>query len=210
MRDATGRHAPELITRALVDRSAFGSEADFRRSRAAAWAALITGGLTLTEIAEAVGLSRERVRQILRVEGYSVRLGARGGSSSAEPLKVVAALRDPRCWSLGMMRYLAGCNPPKARFLLQELGLWDAAERLWRARAQRGQHRFTDGRKQRIVDALREFAERTGNTPRIQDTMDGRLPFAHTTAVRYFGSWSAAVAAAGLTPRRRGTPGHAT
>ena len=209
MRTSPGRHPPELIVRALVDPANYGSSREFRTARAAAWAALPEGGrITLTDIANAVGLSRERVRQVLRAEGHSVREGMRGREASTDPVAVVRALRDPKCQSMSALARIAGCKARPAREALQELGLWPTAQRLWRMRIRnRADSRDANARSS-IVRALKEFADRTGQVPSMTDVVEGRLPFAHTTAVRYFGSWGKAVAAAGLRPRARGARGH--
>ena len=208
MPNTTGRHPPELVTRALVDPRAFGSRAEYRAARAAAWAALVQGGLTLVDIANAVGLTRERVRQILRAEGHSERKNQRGPGTGLDPLAIVGAVRDRRCYSPGSFEGLAKCSFPDGRSVLKELGLWEATERLWRLR----QRRLSDNDGTRIraaiVEALEAFGKREGRVPRIADAMAGAFPFAHTTAVRYFGLWSKAVTAAGFRARRRGGADH--
>jgi hypothetical protein len=116
-----------------VDPSGFSDAAAYRAARAAAWAMLLESGQTLTDIANAVGLSRERVRQIIRKEGYDYRRGV-GAGRPPDPLAVVRALRQPDCVGLGGLAKRASCSQRNAHDVLQALGLWPAAERLWRKR----------------------------------------------------------------------------
>lgn len=59
-----------------------------------------------------------------------------------------------------------------------------------------------DWSKGAIVAELRRWAEENGRVPAILDasSSDNDMP-AHTIAIRYFGSWTAALKAAGLRPR---------
>ncbi len=195
---------PPTELHVLLDRSQFSSSEEFRAARAATWAALIDGGATMTEIAEIVGLSRERVRQILRKEGFDSRAGMRGIPSSNNPLVVVAALRHRDCYSLRWLSLLSRYPEDVAQRMLQELGIWPAAERLWRMRSRR----LADQAQQRMLDAIRAYAAKAGHPPGINDAIAGKLPFSHTTIVRRFGSWNKAITAAGLTPASRGGRGH--
>ena len=198
------RHPFELLGSPMVDRAQYGTAVEFRAARAAAWAALIESGATLTDIGKAVGLSRERVRQILRAQGYEA--GSRQGSqeSSGDPRAIVAALREPRCSSISSLGYRAHCPPSVARRVLVALGFWPAAQRLWRLRARRASRERNERSRQQVLDGIRAFVRLTGDVPTIADAGAGLLPFAHTTAVRHFGSWSDAIRAAGFTPRQGG------
>lgn len=198
------RYPFELLGSPMVDRAQYGTAVEFRAARAAAWAALIESGATLTDIGKAVGLSRERVRQILRAQGYEA--GSRQGSqeSSGDPRAIVAALREPRCSSISSLGYRAHCPPSVARRVLVALGLWPAAQRLWRLRARLASRERSERSREHVLDGIRAFVRRTGDVPTIADTGAGLLPFAHTTAVRHFRSWSNAIRAAGFTPRQGG------
>jgi len=86
--------------------------------------------------------------------------------------------------------------------------MWPAAERLWRARQRMRSITIEADRRHEITEGLAAFAAKEGRCPGIRDAIEGRLPFSHTTAIRYFGSWTAAVKSAGLNPRSRGGAGH--
>lgn len=188
----------------LLDRSQFSSSEEFRAARAATWAALIDGGATMSDIADSVGLSRERVRQILRREGLDSRAGTRGVRSNSNPLHLVAALRNQQCYNLSWLSLLSGYPEDAAKRMLEELGLWPAAVRLWRMR----KRQIDERSRSRMLDAIRAFATKTGYPPGVNDAIAGNLPFSHTTVVRRFGTWNNAIAAAGLTPAPRGGKGH--
>jgi hypothetical protein len=161
-------------------------------------------GHTLSDIANAVGLSRERVRQIMRAEGYDYRRGARGAAKPTDPLAVVRALRMPRCRNLRVLAITAKCSQQSAQEALVALGLWPAAERLWRNRERRRAQKATRERRAEILRELSAFARRAGRPPGIDDAIAGALPFSHTTVIRHFGSWTAALRAAGLRTRGPG------
>ncbi len=168
---------------------------DQRAARAAAWAALIDGGLTLTDVANAVGLSRERIRQVLRAHGHATKCAS--GSRACDPVACVSALRDSRSLSLTSTARWARTSPHALRRLLQELGLWNAANRLWRARTSVVVRR-------QIVRAIKQFAHDAGKAPRLQDAHDGRLFFAASTIIRTFGTWNGALRSAGFEVPPRG------
>jgi hypothetical protein len=198
------RHPFELLGSPMVDRAQYGAAVEFRAARAAAWATLIESGVTLTDIGKAVGLSRERVRQILRAQGYEAGSRQRNQESSGDPRAIVAALRDPKCCSVSSLAYRAHCPPYVARRVLAALGLWPTAQRLWRLRARLASRQRAERSRQLVLDGIRAFVRRTGDVPTIADAVAGSLSFAHNTAVRHFGSWSNAIRAAGFTPRQGG------
>lgn len=59
--------------------------------------------------------------------------------------------------------------------------------------------------KDDIIAEIRRLAE--GDDPPVRDTFDERAEMSTTTVVFRFGSWNAAVEAAGFTPRRQGGRG---
>lgn len=98
-----------------------------REERAARMAMLVMGGHTYGEVAEQLSISRERVRQILAVEGYSVR-------TSADPVRIMRALRDSRTLSMRELGQAVGMSPTGCLTCLHEFGIVDAAYRLLRMR----------------------------------------------------------------------------
>lgn len=198
-----GSHSLKPSSGTLVDPSGFSDAAAYRAARAAAWAMLLESGQTLTDIANAVGLSRERVRQIIRKEGYDYRRGV-GAGRPPDPLAVVRALRQPDCVGLGGLAKRANCSQRNAHDVLQALGLWPAAERLWRKRRRHRKRTVRLERRAQVVREFSAFAKRTGHPPSIDDAIAGELPFCHTTVIRHFGSWSAALAKTGLRTRGPG------
>jgi hypothetical protein len=198
------QHPFELLGSPMVDRAHYGTAVEFRAARAAAWATLIESGATLTDIGKAVGLSRERVRQILRAQGYEAGSRHSNQDSAGDPRAVIAALREPGWSSISSLAYRAHCPPSVARRVLLALGLWPAAQRLWRLRARLASRKRAEKSRQYVLDEIRAFVRRNKDVPTIADAGAGLLPFAHTTAVRHFGTWSNAIRAAGFTPRQGG------
>ncbi len=178
------------------------ARAKHRKARAAAWAHLVRNGMTMTDVAVAAGVSRERVRQVLRDHGYRDRADMRGGRVDADPRRVVAALRDPACRDLRSLARLASCAAEDAKRVVRELGLAEASRRLWRLRS-RASMRGVDGYdRAAIIRGLQAFHARYGRSPGMNDALAGLLPFGRTTVLRRFGRWNRAIVAAGLQPRR--------
>ncbi len=174
-----------------------------RATRAALWASLVESGATLTEIGKEVGVSRERVRQILAVEGYPT-VSSQRKVDPGDPLVVLRALRDPSCGSLSDLSRLSGYKASRAKQMLQMLDRWDSAQRLWQMRWRASQHEHHLAWRDYIIRKLQERHQVTGRSPKMEDALDGTLPFGHTMAYRHFGSWNAALTAAGLPINRRG------
>lgn len=178
------------------------SQAAYRAARAASWVHLIRNGMTMTDVGHKVGISRERVRQILRKEGYHEREGMQGKRPPVYPDRVAAALRDEWCRDLRGLAHLAGCTEPDARRVLHELDLWETARRLWKHRAKLVTPGADGYGREAIIAALQAFHARYARTPSIGDATAGLVPFGKTTVIRRFGRWNKAIVAAGLEPRR--------
>ena len=162
-----------------------------RQARDAELVALYMGGATMEEIGQAVGLTRERVRQRIRRAGY-VGTHRRGPDPSAVCRAAETAL------SLGEVARISGCCADAARRVLVTLGKWAAFK-----------ERCTLHRRMRtraaLLIKLRHLAARLGRTPRIRDINRTR-GMSHPLYFRYFGSLRAAQIAAGLEPNPVGQP----
>lgn len=179
-----------------------------REDRKAHITALRQQGRELSEIAALYGISRERARQIAERGGF-----LRGGGK--DPVAVVRCLRLPGVRSLyGLCVTLkaqteTSHQPGLVRDLLQELGLWEAAQRLFRLRTR--QWRRT--RQADCLRAVQAFIDDEGRTPtggefgvRAGIPGDPRLP-PSGSIFRYFGSMTAFWTALGVTPRATGGTG---
>lgn len=191
----------KIVDRAVLDRADYATPAAFSKARAAAWSKLIRTGMTITDVGVAAGLSRERVRQVLRKEGYQDRLGATGTPRPVDPKRVVAALRDGESRGVRGLARLSGCSEREMGRALQELGLWAAAKRSWRRHLRDLTRREGGTSREAMIKSLQEFHARFGRTPAIGDALAGLLPFGKTTFIRRFGRWNKALAAAGLETR---------
>ena len=125
-----------------------------------------------------------------------------------DPLEVLRELRGPKCDGLAHLAKAARSSQREVKTLLTELGLWPAANRLWRMRGRRATEVHRLEWRASIVGGFQKFARLEGRPPGVQDAIAGALPFSHVTVIRYFGSWNEAVVAAGFQPRSRGAPGH--
>lgn len=97
-------------------------------SRQEAFAALVAGGMSLTDIGTLVGISRQRVQQILGPE--RARRAARSYSVTA----VLRGIRDSRTTSWGRLGRVSGLSARVVRQVVAELDLTPAVLRLFRAR----------------------------------------------------------------------------
>lgn len=147
----------------------------------------------MADVARAVGLSRQRVHQILREEGYNVRRRPRDRAKRTSRA-VLRALRSPAATSLDSTARLAHCSVSTVWVVLRRAGVSDTARRLFRARRIRQWRRG-------ILAAIRDFPRRNGRLPKQRDVIQGRLPVSLRRLVLCFGSWRGALAAAGLRPK---------
>lgn len=61
--------------------------------------------------------------------------------------------------------------------------------------------------RERIIEAIRLHEELNGRPPALIDFGGGDYRFpSHRTVTNFFGSWNAAIVAAGFAPRRKGWP----
>jgi hypothetical protein len=85
---------------------------------------------------------------------------------------------------------------PYFRMFGSWVAAWDAAgldERSWRPKR---------ASKEELLEAIREMAEEVGHAP-TRNEMEEHGPYSRQPFVRAFGSWSAALEAAGFSPYRR-------
>jgi hypothetical protein len=162
---------------------------------------LYESGFNMTEIGAHLGITRERVRQILARQQVPTWSGsAAGWGATTDPLMVARAARissscadcAERCGvsAIAVTRCLAG------------LGMLEPCRRLWRMRRKRA-------RRDRLTAAIRGWAERHGNRMPTQRECNAHadLP-THTDVVQVFGSMNGAARALGFPERRPGAPGH--
>lgn len=151
--------------------------------------ALRDGGHTQAEIAEQMGVSRQRIHQL--VGSYTVQV------SSLDPIRVMRALRDPQTTCAVHVREAAGISLPQFATFLAETGLRPAVLRLFRWRKM--------GRlRQRFATKALALAAQLGRTPTVKEVI------AHCGGVgQYeFGSLRAMWLYVGLTPNPKGGSGH--
>ncbi len=82
----------------------------------------------------------------------------------------------------------------------------EAEKRARRARGLKKKGRPVHWTRERIIAAIQEWAERFGHPPASGDWRFGVAPYwpATSTVQNRFGSWNAAISAAGFTPLRSG------
>lgn len=157
--------------------------------------ALWTSGLTMTEIAARVGVSRERIRQRLKRNGIS----GTNRNSQLTAEEMLDAVQSRTAFaevaeSLGVSRGMLRLWLESARI---ETEFWARLD----ANKQSVKDTRDNAARARIVDIIIRTAAELGETPRASD-LAPRGIYA-VTLIRYFGSTPAAMQAAGLQPRKR-------
>jgi Mor family transcriptional regulator len=149
-----------------------------------------SGGMTLEDIGEAYGVSRERVRQVVRREGST-----RAGGPSIDVVAAVRALREATSFSNAASRIGGGGrNQSTLEKLAIELGMYQALYRLYRLRL-----------RKKHMDNLRRLAASVGRPLRRSDfSGPSRLPKTPTprTLEKHFGSIPNACKCAGVAYRK--------
>jgi hypothetical protein len=164
-------------------------------------------GYTLAEIGGEIGVSRERVRQLLERAGAGA-LKASGGVTRLDPIAVLRAARAPGVMSLGDVAERAGRPRNGAEYtamlrLVKQLGVYPALKRLYR-------WRFRSARRREVLDALRAWCTVHGRMPtttELNDPAISDLPWG-MACVTAFGSLPTMWAALGVAPRQSGHHGH--
>lgn len=138
--------------------------------------------MTLAEIGERVGLSRERVRQRVRRAGVGTHVTRMIVREQREAKRVL--------WECATCGYQEALKPSRATITTY-----------CSTRCARGHNRrYTDDY---LLDHLRNLASQLGRTPSQHDINDHDGP-AHPTYCKRFGSIREAQRRAGLRPNRRG------
>lgn len=170
---------------------------------------LVEQGITYTEIGKELGITRERVRQIV-----DRRLGKPAGGSAASRRKAplflafVAAVRRTGSpvdsWRQGIRA--AGGNTQDRRQYLEaarEFGMLDAIDRLFRARKRLA------GRR-RVLEAARDVARLTGRAPRMADFYAAGTGTSVNSVYKCFDSFSEVLGILGYPPNPKGYAVHGT
>ena len=157
--------------------------------------AFYLGGASMQAVGDLFGLTRERVRQILKRQGVSA--VTRGHVQKVDPIRVIGAIRSPGIEDFVDAGKLIGVTGGGVRRIAISLGVHRAALRLFRLR-----------KRARYARQLRALADRLNRTPgKIECDLYGP---SQSTLQRYFGGMRAAQRAAGLVPngvgRRRFEP----
>ncbi len=155
-------------------------------------------GRTLEEIGEALGITRERVRQLGDKHGYA---RAKVGKLRIEA--VVAALRDPTVNSYPVLAARLGVSTV-ALVEMRAMALNTVATRLFHWRR-------VSPRRQRYAAVIRELAVSVRRTPtahEIAAKMDWPTNQVGPELTRVFGSIRRAMLYCDLAPRGRGFTGH--
>lgn len=145
------------------------------------------GGAKLEDIGVAFGVSRERVRQIMERNGLSeLRWYA-----SADPLRVLAAVRNPASMDSTDVARAVGASNQETNKVLGALGINVAAQRLFRWRRARA-----------FVVKFQALAVRLGRTPTVIDISAAGM---HQSGIQLrFGGMQALARRAGLAPTPTG------
>jgi hypothetical protein len=169
------------------------------------------GGSTLGDIGTALGVSRERARQLIvsHDAGKTTSVGSSCANVSAgDPVVIMRLLRDRKCRSVQDIVRGSGTNGSAVAVMLKQLGLLVAAQRLF---AWRRHHT----RRTKMLAAIHAFIAREGRQPFAREMGVKQGTKKHpdlpslTHAVRIFGSVGDLWRAAGVVPRWVGRAGHA-
>ena len=157
------------------------------RGRYAEIAMLYTGGCTLQEVGDAIGMSRERVRQIVNLAGITER---HCGRADCGPL-LRAYSRDK---TLQQIADECGATKSYVQATLSTLELPTKSRKFWT--------------RELIIARLQKLASELGRQPTATDVQHGRpgkrgYP-SQITVSQNFGSWNKAIRAAGFTPLESG------
>ena len=161
-----------------------------RQDRLTHMSLMRVNGATLQDIGDEFGLTRERTRQILS------RAGVERASSvgAVDPIKLLAEVRKPGVRSIAAAARSLGISQRVGWQALRELGLCEAARRL-----------FTWRHHRRTIDNFRTLAARLGRTPTVADLREARIPGLHQANVQArFGGMQNLARRAGLVPNRSG------
>lgn len=149
-------------------------------------------GESQTSIAQNLGLTRERVRQRLKRNGFS----GRNYRWIPSQDNILAALRDSN--SSSHAAELLNLSELQLHTAVNYHGLlveYFDARNHWKAQ-QREEYYLA--RQQPFVSQIRNLARRIGHTPRQQDLQQNNI--SHMTLIRTFGSLADAMIVAGLKP----------
>lgn len=156
-----------------------------QHERDQACVAFYLGGASMQAVGDLFGVTRERVRQILKQRGITA--VTRGRFPSIDPIRVVGAIRSPGIENFVDAGKLVGATGGGVRRIAISLGVHKAALRLFRMR-----------RRARYARQLRTLADRLKRTPgKIECDLYGP---SQATLQRWFGGMQAAQRAAGLVP----------
>jgi DNA-binding CsgD family transcriptional regulator len=150
-------------------------------TRARIMAALYDGGSTLQEIGDEYGITRERVRQIIRSVQPEV-----SAFSRVSPTDVMRAIRRPGIVSKEQAARVAGVTVKAFAAVTNALGVCEAAHRLFRARREHAC-------RARMIGRLREHVDDQGHPRPAKNSALTRH------AISLFGSIRAAREAAGFS-----------
>jgi hypothetical protein len=144
---------------------------------------LYMGGATLQEIGDVVGVTGERVRQILRSNGIKPRTSLKQIGPILRAYDVSKTTKE--------IAAEAGRDKDTTRRVLHALGL--PRRNAWQKWTQ-----------ERIVTRLQDWAREHGRQPLATDLLSGhpaKRDYPSPQIVRYhFGKWNAAIKAAGFKP----------
>ena len=157
-------------------------------------------GETKSAIAADMGISAERVGQILA----SV-TGSRKGARGTDVRAIMACVRARDTVSLAQVALKLGVTKEPVYRALVQLGAWPAVLRLFRWR------RRIPAKAALLARIRQESLCLGGRTPSAPNLLADSQRFVlrrsdQTLATSYFGSWNNAVVAAGLVPRATGRP----
>ncbi len=172
------------------------SQQVFLDSRKAAMVVLFKDGATMDQIGHVYGVTRERVRQVIRVAGF------KENPRRVDPLRIINSAR--KAFSLWQVCSESGYSAETVTECLTHLGHLPALNRLWEWRKKR---RIHGGRKYsdfELLRRLRALAAELGHTPGINHINAAEAFPRHTVYVMRFGSLSKAQRLAGLIPNRTG------
>lgn len=161
---------------------------------------LYESGWTQEDIGTLFGVTRERVRQLIRAVGCDV-FNRTNGRGRVDHLMIMAAARSSGSFAEAGRKL--GLDASRVVEITKRLGTYESLRRLYRLRRRR-----TLLQPAALIAQLKDLAHRIGRTPSINDMNGDPQTATHMTFVRVFGTVRAAQVAAGLVPNAIGDRGH--
>jgi len=155
-------------------------------------------GLSYTDIAKNVGLTRERVRQRL------LRNGVSGVNRNPRPVNLDLLAEAQNYCSLKEIASVNRLRPEDLQHAISEAGLGQEIDTILELNRRAKEEAALEARRNHLIAQIRELAAAVGHTPTSSDLKTKNIFL--TQLHREFGGTDHAMRRAGLQPNRPGYP----